>query len=171
MFKRKNKLSCELKDEGRQLGMCDDIYNIWSGYESVDDLCQLYADNMEFIINHPNWRLNKTLKKYASDEIRHKHGIYIDEKAILNNFGDIIVNGKSNITLNVDDGSVVEIYVREDSVLNVCLENGSVAYINVYDNASVNIKAEGLSKSFVYRYGGVIEITEGDVLTRNRMYK
>lgn len=171
MFRRKNKLSCELKDEGRQLGMCDDIYNIWSGYESVDDLCQLYADNMEFIINHPNWRLNKTLKKYASDEIRHKHGIYIDEKAILNNVGDIIVNGKSDITLNVDDGSVVEIYVREDSVLNVCLKNGSVAYINVYDNASVNIKAEEQSKGFIYKYGGVVGGTTGNVTIRDRMNK
>ena len=171
MFRRKNKLSCELKDEGRQLGMCDEIYNVWSGYESVDELCKLYVDNMEFIINHPKWKLNKTLKKYASPDILHKHGIYIDEKAMLNNVGDIIINGKSDVMLNVDDGSAVEIYVREDSVLNVCLENGSVAYINVYDNASVNIKAEELSKCFVYRYGGVIEITEGDVLTRNRTDK
>ena len=169
MFRKKNKLSCELKEEGRQLGMCDDIYNVWSGCESIDELCKLYVDNMEFIINHPNWKLNNTLKKYASQEILHKHGIYINEKATLNNVGDIVINGKSDVMLNVDDGSVVEIYVREDSVLNVCLENGSVAYINVYDNASVNIKADGLSKSFVYRYGGVIENQEGDVLIRNRM--
>lgn len=169
MFRKKNKLSCELKDEGRQLGMCDDIYNIWSGYESVDDLCQLYADNMEFIINHPNWRLNKTLKKYASDEIRHKHGIYIDEKATLKNVGDMIINGDSDIVLNVDNGSAVEIYVRENSKLDICLSNGSVAYINVYDNTSVNIKAEEFSKCFVYRHGGAIKTFEGNVIFRNRI--
>lgn len=169
MFRRKNKLSCELKDEGRQLGMCDEIYNVWSGYESVDELCKLYVDNLEFIINHPKWKLNNTLKKYASDEIRHKHGIYIDEKAMLNNVGDIIINGKSDVMLNVDDGSVVEIYVREDSILNVCLENGSVAYINVYDNASVNIKAEEQSKGFIYKYGGVVGSTTGNVTIRDRI--
>ena len=170
MFRRKNKLSCELKDEGRQLGMCDEIYNIWSGYESVDELCKLYVDNMEFIINHPKWKLNKTLKKYASPDILHKHGIYIDEKAILNNVGDIIINGKSDVTLNVDDGSVVEIYVREDSILNVCLGNGSVAYINVYDNASVNIKAEKLSKCFVYKHGGDVVSFGNNITIRDRIY-
>lgn len=169
MFRRKNKLSCELKDEGRQLGMCDDIYNIWSGYESVDDLCQLYADNMEFIINHPNWRLNKTLKKYAGEEILHRHGIYIDEKSTLENVGDMIINGDSDIVLNVDNGSAVEIYVRENSKLDICLSNGSVAYINVYDNASVNIKAEEFSKCFVYKYGGSIKTFEGNVIFRNRI--
>lgn len=171
MFRRKNKLSCELKDEGRQLGMCDDIYNIWSGYESVDDLCQLYADNMEFIINHPNWRLNKTLKKCASNEIRHKHGIYIDEKATLKNVGDMIINGDSDIVLNVDNGSAVEIYVRENSKLDICLSNGSVAYINVYDNTSVNIKVEEQSKCFVYKYGGVVGNTTENVTIRDRMNK
>ncbi len=168
MFRKKNKLSCELKDEGRQLGMCDDIYNIWSGYESVDDLCQLYADNMEFIINHPNWRLNKTLKKYASDEIRHKHGIYIDEKATLKNVGDMIINGKSDMSLEISDGSAVEIYVREDSKLNIKLSNGSVAYINVYDNAVIVVKSEGQSKCFVYKYGGTIETSGDNVVIRNR---
>lgn len=168
MFRKKNKLSCELKDEGRQLGMCDDIYNIWSGYESVDDLCQLYADNMEFIINHPNWRLNKTLKKYASDEIRHKHGIYIDEKATLKNVGDMIINGKSDMSLEISDGSAVEIYVREDSKLNIKLSNSSAAYINVYDNAVIVVKSEGQSKCFVYKYGGTIETSGDNVVIRNR---
>lgn len=168
MFRKKNKLSCELKDEGRQLGMCDDIYNIWSGYESVDDLCQLYADNMEFIIDHPNWRLNKTLKKYASDEIRHKHGIYIDEKATLKNVGDMIINGKSDMSLEISDGSAVEIYVREDSKLNIKLSNSSAAYINVYDNAVIVVKSEGQSKCFVYKYGGTIETSGDNVVIRNR---
>lgn len=168
MFRKKNKLSCELKDEGRQLGMCDDIYNIWSGYESVDDLCQLYADNMEFIINHPNWRLNKTLKKYASDETRHKHGIYIDEKTTLKNVGDMIINGKSDMSLEISDGSAVEIYVREDSKLNIKLSNSSAAYINVYDNAVIVVKSEGQSKCFVYKYGGTIETSGDNVVIRNR---
>lgn len=168
MFRKKNKLACELKDEARQLGMCDDIYNIWSGYESVDDLCQLYADNMEFIINHPNWRLNKTLKKYASDEIRHKHGIYIDEKATLKNVGDMIINGKSDMSLEISDGSAVEIYVREDSKLNIKLSNGSAAYINVYDNAVIVVKSESQSKCFVYKYGGTIETSGDNVVIRNR---
>lgn len=148
--------------------MCDDIYNIWSGYESVDDLCQLYADNMEFIIDHPNWRLNKTLKKYASDEIRHKHGIYIDEKATLKNVGDMIINGKSDMSLEISDGSAVEIYVREDSKLNIKLSNGSAAYINVYDNAVIVVKSEGQSKCFVYKYGGTIETSGDNVVIRNR---
>ncbi len=168
MFRKKNKLSCELKDEGRQLGMCDDIYNIWSGYESVDDLCQLYADNMEFIINHPNWRLNKTLKKYASNKIRHKHGIYIDEKTTLKNVGDMIINGKSDMSLEISDGSAVEIYVREDSKLNIKLSNSSAAYINVYDNAVIVVKSEGQSKCFVYKYGGTIETSGDNVVIRNR---
>lgn len=168
MFRKKNKLSCELKDEGRQLGMCDDIYNIWSGYESVDDLCQLYADNMEFIINHPNWRLNKTLKKYASEEVLHRHGIYIDEKSTLENVGDMIINGKSDISLEISDGSAVEIYVREDSKLNVKLSNGSAAYINVYDNAVLAVKSEDRSKCFVYKHGGTIEAIGDNVVIRNR---
>ena len=168
MFRKKNKLSCELKDEGRQLGMCDDIYNIWSGYESVDDLCQLYTDNMEFIINHPNWRLNKTLKKYANDEIRHKHGIYIDEKTTLKNVGDMIINGKSDMSLEISDGSAVEIYVREDSKLDIKLSNGSVAYVNVYDNAHLSVKTEKQSKCFVYKYGGTVMPSEGNVTIRGR---
>ena len=171
MFRKKNKLSCELKDEGRQLGMCDDIYNIWSGYESVDDLCQLYADNMEFIINHPNWRLNKTLKKYANDEIRHKHGIYIDEKTTLKNVGDMIINGKSDMSLEISDGSAVEIYVREDSELDIWLSNGSVAYVNVYDNAHLSVKTEKQSKCFIYKFGGVVENATGNVTIRDRINK
>lgn len=171
MFRKKNKLSCELKDEGRQLGMCDDIYNIWSGYESVDDLCQLYADNMEFIINHPNWRLNKTLKKYAGEEILHRHGIYIDEKSTLEDVGDMIINGKSDISLKISDGSAVEIYVREDSKLDIKLSNGSVAYVNVYDNAHLSVKTEKQSKCFVYKYGGVVENATGNVTMRDRVNK
>ena len=161
-------MSCELKDEGRQLGMCDEVYNIWSGYESVDDLCKLYVDNMEFIINHPRWKLNKTLKKYAGEEMLHRHGIYIDKKATLRNAGDMIINGDSDITLELCDGSAIEIYVRENSVLNICLSNGSVAYINVYDNASVNIKTEDVAKCFVYKYGGEVASSGNNITVRDR---
>lgn len=169
MFRKKNKLSCELKNEGRQLGMCDEIYDIWNGYESVDDLCKLYVDNIEFIINHPRWKLNKTLKKYAGDEMLSRHGIYIDKKSTLINAGDMIINGDSDITLDSCDGSAIEIYVRENSVFNICLSNNSVAYINVYDNASVNIKTEDTSKCFVYKHGGNVIPCGNNITIRDRI--
>ncbi len=37
---------------------------------------RLYADNIEFIINHPEWKLNKTLKRYADLETRDKNSAF-----------------------------------------------------------------------------------------------
>ena len=167
LFKKKNRLSCELKSEGRQLGMCDEIYDVWNGYETIDDLCRLYADNIEFIINHPEWKLNKTLKRYADLETLHKHGIYIDEKIALSNINGAIINGTSDMTINMDGYSSVEAYVREDSEVHLNLSGHSIGYINLYDNAKIDVHTKDNAKCFVYKYGGGVD-AHGDVKVRDR---
>ena len=168
MFRRKRAISVSLREQGRALGMCDKVYEVWTGSESVDELCELYVKNMEFVTEHPEWNLNKVFKENSNEAIRHKHGIYIDEVATLRNTNDIVINGRSDITLVVDNSNVIEIYVRDQSNFSIELSNNSTAYIYVYDQSSVSISTDYLSKCFVYKYGGSVNSPRGNVKIRNR---
>lgn len=151
------KLSRELKESAIQKGMCDKGIIGWLDYESLDDLCEHYREGIEFILNHPGWPSNSWLIENVGRDILHRHGIYINDNAVITKPSFLVFNGACNCDVVADGFSTPELYVRDNSVIDITLTDVAIAHVNVYDDSRVAIHCDEYATCYVYQYGGSVK--------------
>lgn len=152
------KESTVLYQSALKLGLCDKYKDNWKG-ESVESLCEMYKNGIEFCIdnNYPD-------VDYLTKHFRGKteqFGIYINEMFGLHAEQDVyILNGESMGKVVNSGFGVTKIYVRHNSVLNLTARDNSITYIDMYDNTELNLFIQDKAKVVVNKYGGFIH---GDI--------
>lgn len=176
MSNKKNILSAEehafsdlMKERAMSFGMCEKGRKEWRGAKSLDSLLDMYVQNIEFILDNPEFVTNDLLIEKAGWRDLHNHGIYVDEQFSIISPQDLIVNGTCEGDALCACYSTPEIYVRDESKLDIHILSHSISYIRAYDNSKLNIVCEEDGKAFVYQFGGsVVYSGNGMVYVRDR---
>lgn len=176
MSSRKSNLSIEeqafsdmLKKRAINFGMCEMGKREWRERKSLGALLDMYVQNMEFILDNPNFVTNDFLLENAGKDILRNHGIYIDDTFAIIAPQDLVVRGECDGDALCTCYSTPEIYVCDDSKLNVHILAHSISYIRMYGQSKLNIKCDEGGKAFVYQFGGnVVYSGEGKVYVRDR---
>lgn len=72
-----NKLNEEIMSVAKACGICEEWYNMMKDADK-DGLLDMYKRGIDFVIKH-SFPENSYLLSHSTDEIRHKHLIFIDE--------------------------------------------------------------------------------------------
>lgn len=162
-------LNRAMRAEARGLGLCDQWFGEWADDADVDELLNKYTRGIDFVIGK-KFPGNDVLKKYATKEKLHEHGIYIDEKVdkTATNSPSTILNGTCDGKLTYGSFSVANIYVRDSCDITIEVFDFAKVFVEVYDDARVSFINRGNSRCFVYQHGGEVK-TQGDVLVRDKM--
>ena len=72
-----NKLNEEIMSGAKACGICEEWYNMMKDADK-DGLLDMYKRGIDFVIKH-SFPENSYLLSHSTDEIRHKHLIFIDE--------------------------------------------------------------------------------------------
>lgn len=166
------RLSEALKESAISLGMCDEGIAGWLKYKSLDELCEHYWEGIEFIIDHPGWPSNKWLIDKVGKPTLHAHDIYVDDEVDVQNPFHAVFNGKCTGTVNADNFSAPELYVRHNSEITVNAKDAAILHINLFDNAKIIVHCDRFATCTIYKYGGTVNYDgEGKVIVRDRTIK
>lgn len=140
-------LSDKLKSQAISLGLCKDWTNNW-GNPDKNQLCEKYVKGIDFCL----------LNRYPSNEIikeefagvRERYNIYVDDTNIfISNPKWSIFNGTCDCVITYNDYGIGEMYVKDNSHVNIVALDNSIVYITLLDNASIEIISSEYTKVFV----------------------
>ena len=131
----------------------------------IDDLARRYIEGIDFCIKN-DFPSVDFLKKNFGDRM-HQYGIFADEKLEERNLRHVVVNGKCRGKLIYDGCSFGKIYVRHRSKLDIVINDDSIVNIEIYDDSKITLVNNSSKRIYVYKYGGRLKY-KGDVMVKKR---
>lgn len=167
LFRKDDGVSERLKGEAVALGLCEEWQSQWLRKTSRDELADKFIRGLDFCIEH-DWPSCEFIKREFPEDVRHNHGVYVDEEVRGDVFAaTVVLMGKCSADLSFAGYDVRDVYVRHDSVLRLVVGGEAKVFVNVYDTSRLDVRQEGNAKVYVYRYGGVVSCA-GKVAVRER---
>lgn len=131
------KINDKLAKAAKQAGICDEWYGKIKAGVNNRQLADLYISGLKFCLER-NYPDKEIIKEHFGD-IAHDYGVYVDEWIELANVKKVVALGDSSGNIVCDKFNVGDIYVANDSELNIRLKDHSITRIDIYDDAVVNI--------------------------------
>lgn len=145
----------KLKQEAIALGLCRQWQDDW-GTPSVNDLCDKFIRGIDFCIKHDWPSVDEIKSSFTSDELS-LNGIFVTGHHTCREKKCIVVMGDANVTVDVDDYGVCDIYVRHGATVCLNLGRKSWTYVSMYDDSSVVVNHKDNEASLKgFFYGGTI---------------
>lgn len=155
-----SKVSCELRQEARELGLCDKWYGEWFDNESDESLFDKYKRGIDFCIER-EFPDNEYIKNHWDAAKLRANNIFVDDKAELYNpKGTIVVNGASDVCTVFGGFGAAEIYVRHSSKLLVRAKYMSRVMVSIWDDAEVELDCSESAKIYAYVYSDTANVTD-----------
>lgn len=156
-----------IREMARENGLCDEWYNKWTDDLTDDELLNMYVKGIDFSIGN-DWISNEFAKENFDEDTLAEHGIFIDHRKLFEeNAPVLILNGHCKGRADYFGFQVGNVYVRDESEVNITVDGMARCFVEVYDNAVVNVVNNSGNKVFVYRHGGKVTTT-GNVLVREK---
>ena len=147
-----NKLNEEIMSGAKACGICEEWYNMMKEADT-DGLLDMYKRGIDFVIKH-SFPENSYLLSHSTDEIRHKHLIFIDETVPEEGENGIYVfNGACRGKISFGRYSASTLHIRDKSQVVIAAKGLSKVFINV------EIIQEDAAKVFVYSHGATCHIS------------
>lgn len=148
-----NNLNMFLKDEAEKIGFCTKFHGYWKDEMSREELIELYKCGIEFCIDH-DFPKKEFIKKHFDRNLLLLNGVYVDESELddILRSGIYVFNGECNGTIKTMDFSVVTMYLRHDTELEIQTGHFSKVFVHTYDNATVNVTKGLNSSAYIYKH-------------------
>lgn len=160
------RLSSELREQARDVGLCNKWYREWNMNSTQGELISKYLEGINFC-NSRDYPNLDFVKEYFDHGLMMSYGVIVDDAVELKNKSTVVLLGKSSGTLSYSDRNVGNIYVRHDSDVTVTATDGAKVFVESWNDCKVHAIADESSKIFVYDHGGTVTF-EGNVTVRNK---
>ncbi len=128
-----------LKTEAVRLGLCDKWRDeVWGKELDLNRLAELYFKGSDFVIEH-HYPSNASIKALFERDFLRQKGILVDDKWSLLNPTFAMVLGKSESKIRLNAYKVSQIYVRDDSHIEITARHHSHAIVHLYENAAAEV--------------------------------
>lgn len=161
-------VSEELKKKAIGLGLCVPWQEGW-GTPTKEELVAKYIKGLDFCIEHDYPSVQ--YMKLHFDGIMQKQGVFaddmVDEYISTPHRKIVVINGSSCGNIKCSGYSVVAVYVRHTSKVEIIAEEHANTTVLVYDSANVVVKNRGIGRVSVIQHGGRVK-TDGEVTIKDR---
>lgn len=149
----------QLKQQAIALGLCEQWQQEW-GTPDTAALCDKYIRGLDFCIKH-DYPTVEFMQQHFKGKVE-QYGIYINDKtAVAHNQRNVVLNGDSDITVEVDSGHQSDITVRHNSTVRLIVGNKAFVYVSLHDNSRLIVLRKGTdTRIAVSHFGGTIATPE-----------
>lgn len=162
-----NEVTKHLAKVARANGICTPWLNELKTTNDKDALVDMYVRGLDFCIAH-DYPSNDFIREHFKG-IMEKHGVFLDDAIDLQNQCKCIALGETTGRVVADGYSVVEVWAKHQSSLNIVARDNAFVMVDVYDDAVVNVLANDRAKVCVNRHGGkVLHNTTDDAVVKIR---
>ena len=163
---KERELNNVLREQARNLGLCDKWYDGWDKESSEQDLIDKYLKGIDFCIKHDYPALSFIKEHFSKDRLM-MNGIFVGDIVDTSNVQTVILLGDSSGVARYDGLHAGNVYVRHTSQLTIEASGGSRVFVEAWENCKLHVVSTGASKVFVYWHGG--EVTkQGNVTIRDK---
>lgn len=142
----------EIQALAQAAGACSEGVNKVLESGTPEELISLYKEKIDFCLSE-NFPSNEYLTENVDADLLAKNGIYLNKSAELENADFLVLLGDCKIDLEVNQYSVSQVFVKNESTANILTEGNSFVVIDCFDNSKVIVNAFGNSKVLVNIYG------------------
>lgn len=163
--KAEKRVSKELREQARAIGLCDEWYGAWSDECTYDELISKFITGYDFCLEH-DWPEPKYVVKNFPLHVLRANGVFCDDSSARSDIRNAVVMGRSTVELYYSDYTFGDVRVRHSS--HVCVNAGalSIVHIHAYDNSSVTVFAEEGAKVTLFVHSDSVRVTvKGNVKT------
>lgn len=162
-----NEVTKHLAKAARANGICTPWLNELKTTNDKDALVDMYVRGLDFCLAH-DYPSNDFIREHFKG-IMEKHGVFLDDAIDLQNQCKCIALGETTGRIVADGYSVVEVWAKHQSSLNIVARDNAFVMVDVYDDAVVNVLANDRAKVCVNRHGGkVLHNTTDDAVVKIR---
>lgn len=141
-------LSEKLKQKAISLGLCKEWTNGW-GEPDKYELCEKYIRGIDFCLLN-RYPSNEIIKKEFTG-VREKFNIFVDDTNLfISNPKWSIFNGSCDCVVTFNDFGIGEMYVKDNSRVNLVALDNSIVHVSLIDDAKLDIVSSKYTKVFVY---------------------
>jgi len=164
-----NRINKELFDKAIALGLCTQGQANWQESKNPQELIDMFKSGLEFCFKH-HFPTNKYIKRNFKKELLQENNVYVDDEFYTENpKSDCVILGKCDGKLLFNGFAVRDVYINDDSDVEIQASGLSKIFVNVYGNTKVHLVQKESSKIFVYRYGDDSVISySGNVIIKDR---
>ena len=162
---KRDELNTVLRDQARELGLCDEWYGGWKN-ETKQQLIEKYLKGIDFCIKHDYPSLD-FIERNFDEETLIENGIFVNHYIEAENTRMVVALGNSSGSLRYNGVCSCEVYVRHNSEVDITAADGAKVFVEVYEQGKIHITSSGAAKVFVYKHGGDV-VYEGNVKVRNK---
>lgn len=160
------RVSRELREQARALGLCDEWYGAWRDDCTYDELIDKMITGYDFCVDN-DWPDPKYVRENFPLDCLRANGVFCNDSFSMSDMRNVVVFGRSNVKLYYSDYSFGDVRVRHTSHVSVSVDAIAIVHIHVYDNASVVVDAEEGAKVTVFLHSDSVRYTvSGDVKVR-----
>lgn len=150
-----NEVTKHLAKAARANGICTPWLNELKTTNDKDALVDMYVRGLDFCLAH-DYPSNDFIREHFKG-IMEKHGVFLDDAIDLQNQCKCIALGETTGRVVADGYSVVEVWAKHQSSLNIVARDNAFVMVDVYDDAVVNVLASDRAKVCVNRHGGKVK--------------
>lgn len=156
------RISIELRNKARELGLCNEWFNEWSDTSSKQELIDRYITGIDFALQH-HYPTNQYIKDNFELELLRKNNILVDDERNLLNPSVAVILGNTKTKIRVNGFSRSIIYVRDKSEVDLIVKNCSFVIVHTFDNASVKVETEDKPSVLILKHSkdATIKTTNG----------
>lgn len=151
------RISIELRNKARELGLCNEWFNEWSDTSSKQELIDKYITGIDFALQH-HYPTNQYIKDNFELELLRKNNILVDDERNLLNPSVAVILGNTKTKIRVNGLSRSVIYIRDNSVVDIIAKNKSFVIVHLFDNASTIIKTEDTPNVLVLKHSKNVKV-------------
>lgn len=162
-----NEVTKQLAKAAQANGICTPWLNELKTLENKDALVDMYIRGLDFCLAH-DYPSNDFIRRHFKGMME-THGVFLDDAIELQNQCKCIALGETTGRVAADGYSVVEVWAKHQSSLNIIAKDNAFVMVDVYDDAVVNVCASDRAKVCVNRHGGkVSHATTDDAVVKIR---
>ncbi|MGJ7024911.1 hypothetical protein [Petrimonas sulfuriphila] len=156
----------ELRKQAIEFGLCQNWQKMWTSDKSPQKLIDMYKRGIDFCFES-GYPANEFIISNFDNELLDKNNLFVDTEFYkVNPENDCVVLGKSSGKLIFGGFAVRDIYIKDDSELEIEASGSSKIFVNVYGNAKVHVIQKELATVNVYRHGECSISYSGNVVVR-----
>jgi len=145
------KLSKELAKEAKRKGICESWYKELKTLDDKRAMVRMYLEGIDFCLanDFPNNDYIRANFKGMMEDL----GIFLDDTIDLVNAEKCIALGATKGRVEINGFGVSEVFVKNESDLNIIAKDNAFVMVDVFDNAVVMIHAQDNAKMCINKYG------------------
>lgn len=155
---KERKVSRELREQARALGLCDEWYGAWRDDCTFDELISKFVTGYDFCLQH-DWPSVKYIDKHFPKPVLRANGVFCDDSSARSDCRNVVVMGFSTVELYYSDYTFGDVRVRHTSHVGVKCDALSIVHIHAYDNSSVFVDAEEGAKVVLFIHSHSVRTT------------